>query len=107
MEIKSKIIDSLNERFNDYIKKHEAHKQRVIKALDWWDEHSKSRPVYVDDEHSISFVNCLLEVNGIECMCVKNDFTGVPFFVAEFHLLPLSMDGDIGNGAGMRKVVRF
>ena len=108
MKKENEIINTLNGRFNDYVEKHEAHKQRVLKALDWWDEHFVAYPISGDEtDKDVAFVRCLLNIDGVKCMCVKNDFTGVPLFVAEFHLRPLSMDGDIGNGAGMLKVVSF
>ncbi len=103
MEFENNIINALNEDFNKYELKHEEHKQRVLKAMDWWDEHFKG----YNAMDKPMFENSLLEVNGVRCLCIRHQFTGIPYFVAEFIIKPLTTTGDIGNGAGQMKIVSF
>lgn len=94
------IIKRLDDHFEKYRKQYEEHKQRVIKAIAWWNEN-------VIIPNGDNFVGSTVKVNGVDCMCMLNDLTGIPFFMTEFKVRPLRMEQDAGSGAGNQHTVSF
>ena len=96
----TKIIDVLNESFQKEVDKHEEHKSRVLKAIQWWNE--KSVPSVLE-----GFVNCRIWVNDVECLCTLIDLRGTPYYNVNFEVRPLSSSNDAGSGAGAPHRVSF
>lgn len=99
---KDRILIALDDNFLEESRKHQEHKLRVEKAIDWFNSNQKSK-----SEKDSGFVGSRVFVNNVECLCTYCDLRGAPFYNANIEVRPLSSNEDAGSGAGMRHVISF
>jgi len=78
------IITQLDRKFEDHALRHEDHKLRVAKCIEWVDQNSTPSPP------AISWHGRSVTVFGADCMIIDYDFTGLLFiFLTPFFLLSI------------------
>jgi hypothetical protein len=97
---KDKIFSYLDESFRNVVKLNKEHKNRVNKAIDWFNEN-------VIDKSTETFSGSKVKVNNITAICVENDFRGAPYFECYFIFMPYNVKDDCGGGCGNQYIVKF
>lgn len=94
------IIETLDAAFEVSKKLYAEHKERVLKALDWWDKNSYPSKL-------LGFVSCQAKVNEVTCVCMGVDLRGAPWYICEFRFRPINAHNDAGNGNGNEVKITF
>lgn len=101
--MKEKILTILNEYYEEYLKRneelHKLHKERVIKALEWVDEHKIRSKKTIESTRVV--------VNEVPGKIISFDFRGVPLFMCEIVVSPDCSNGDMGEGCGYQCTLEF
>lgn len=94
------IINVLDSEFEIEIKRHDYHKKRVRRAIEWFNKNA------IDNSQEF-IASGEVRVNGVIAMCMEYSFTGAPVFECHFIFMPYNSNDDCGSGVGMQHKVEF
>lgn len=103
------IFRHLNLEMAKHIEKHLEHKRRIFVALDWWKQFQEMNKwtITIFSRSRKRFIMNLAKINGVICVCVHTDVTGVPFYKCEFIFRPYDPKDDAGSGPGEAVTISF